>query len=480
MKTHRSGLRQPKGFVTIYMVFSLLTLVPLVGMAIDFSVLYNVKGKLQAAVDAAAIGAGVTLQRSTTINDPAIPDTCQRFFNANYAAGSWGTTQAYYNATPSEDVNRVRSIVVNAGEYVPMLFLRVLGIKNSTVAATATVKIRYVTMMIVVDRSGSVVRAGNDTAIKNALTTFVASSTTSYLVDGRDEVGVVSFGGTTRLDFAPTLNFRSGNPNIGGAISGIPFANNATNTADGLQMAYAQLKALNQTSSLNVIVLLTDGRPSAFSATLDFSHSLTCLNKSSKTGFLTATVGNSWPPLPPQIQGGMQDTQIWNLGFFNTTYQGIAGYSGSDMYYVPNSTGCSYSLDPTTLGNDVATFPATDQWGNSLTGPVYQGEGQSITDPRAIRYAAFNAADNMATTIRTDTTIRPILFVIGLNEPASGGEPLDADWLARVANDPGWKDVNGNSVFQRTQTSGKYYNVNSSQLGAAFQEIASQILRLAM
>ncbi len=85
----------------------------------------------------------------------------------------------------------------------------------------------------------------------------------------------------------------------------------------------------------------------------------------------------------------------------------------------------------------------------------------------------------MATTIRTNTTIRPVLFVVGLNEPASAGEALDADWLARVANDPSYVDTNGHSVFQNGQTPGMYYNVSGSGLAAAFQDIASQVLRLA-
>ena len=112
----------------------------------------------------------------------------------------------------------------------------------------------------------------------------------------------------------------------------------------------------------------------------------------------------------------------------------------------------------------------------STTGPYYVGEGQSVNDPRAVRYAAFNVADNMATAIRSDTSIHPVLFVIGLNE--SSGEPLDSDWLARVANDPTYIDSNGHSVFQAGQTSGTYYNVSASGLSSAFSEIASQILRL--
>ena len=154
---------------------------------------------------------------------------------------------------------------MHAAYDVPMLFLRVVGVNTSRVAAQASVKVRFVTLMIAVDRSGSVVNGGADSSIKTALNTFVANSTSSVFVDGRDYVGMVSFGGNWKLDFAPTLTFQSGTPNIGTAINNIPFDNSAAQTrrTDSWQ-AYYQLKQLNQTGSLNVIVLLTDGRPSAF------------------------------------------------------------------------------------------------------------------------------------------------------------------------------------------------------------------------
>jgi hypothetical protein len=185
--------------------------------------------------------------------------------------------------------------------------------------------------------------------------------------------------------------------------------------------------------------------------------------------------------LPPQTQGGSQGSSTIDvLGFFNPAYKDLTSgpYTPSDMYYVPNSSGCKYNSDATALYQDIATFPSTDAHGNSTTGPVYQGEGQNLNDPRAVRYASFNAADNQATTIRQDTAISPVLFVIGLNEPPAGGEPLDADWLARVANDQQYLDSNGNSVYQPGQTKGMYFNVTASGLGGAFQSIASQVLRL--
>jgi hypothetical protein len=448
-------------------------------------------------VDAAAIGAGYVLQSSTNLNDTTqvnnIKDTAARFFNANYPARYWGSTQVYYSAAPTEDsTTHVRTVYVKAAENVPMLFLRVVGINNSKVAAQASTKVRFVTMMIVVDRSGSVQRAGNDGVVKTALTNFIVNTPASTppgqspFVDGRDVIGLGSFGTNWNLDFAPVSNFRSNLlGNIGTAINNIPFGNNATNTAEGLYRGYKQLQTLNNTGALNVIVLLTDGRPSALTVTMNITS--TCVVPGSKTGVITANVGQTWPPLPPQNQGDYQDaaSRIYQFGLFNPAYTGLGNLiGGADLDWTLNSLGCHYATDGgplpgSYLYNDIASFPATDAYGNSTTGPVYQGEGTSTSDPRAVRYASFNAADNMARTIRQDTTLRPVLFVIGLNEPPSGGEPLDADWLARVANDPSYKDSNGNSVYQSGQTSGMYYNVTGSGLQAAFQDISSQILRLA-
>lgn len=488
--TPLNGRARRRGFVTIYVVLTSMVLIPVAGLAIDFSVLYHVKARLQAATDAAVIAAGYTLQRTTDMTDPtqiaAIKGVAQSFFNANFPPNYWGSTQAYYAATTAVNTSQVRSIQVRVGYQVPMLLLRVLGITQSTVAAEATVNVRFVTMMIVVDRSGSVLRAGNATVIQNALTEFVANASTSVFVDNRDVVGMGSFGTNWNLDFAPVATFRSGTPSISTAISNIPFGNNATNTVEGLYRAYQQLKTLNNVGSLNVIVLLTDGRPSAATFTMNILGS--CLVKGSKTGVITANVGQTWPPLPPTTEGGYQDSasQIYEFGFFNPAFTRLGNVmSNADMDWVANSTGCHYYADGgqaipgEDLYRDVSTFPTTDAYGNLTTGPIYMGEGQSTSDPRAIRYASFNAADNMATTIRTDTTLSPVLFVIGLNEPPAGGEPLDADWLARVANDPSYRDSLGNPVFQTGQTPGAYYNVSASGLASAFQNIASQILRLA-
>ena len=96
MKPKVGTIRRQRGFVTVYVLFTSLLLIPVVGLAIDLTVLYNVKARLQTAVDAGTIAAGYTLQRTTNMNNPAqvaaIQNTALTFFNANYPAHYWGST----------------------------------------------------------------------------------------------------------------------------------------------------------------------------------------------------------------------------------------------------------------------------------------------------------------------------------------------------------------------------------------------------
>ncbi|HTX37381.1 MAG TPA: vWA domain-containing protein [Bryobacteraceae bacterium] len=500
MKCNRRVARGQRGFAALYVLFASMVLIPVAGLAIDFSVLYNVKGRLQAAVDAAAIDAGYLMQRSTNLSDPtqvaAIQSTSQRYFNANFPSNYWGSTPVSYSATPSQNATtKVRTLNVQASELVPMLFMRVIGINTSTVAAQATVSVRYTNLMIVVDRSGSVLTEGANTTIVNVLTQFVANSSTSTFVDGRDVVGMVTFGGAWRLDFPPTTSFQSGSPNIGTAINNIAWGNNGTNTADGLYQAWYQLRKLNQPGALNVILLLTDGRPSGFTG--NFTSTANCHTASPHGGVVQSYVnlGSSYPYWPPPTTGA--DV----FGVISSTYQG----SSEVNYLGTNSTGCSYATQvgnpETNLPNDIPTFPnlagpidnvdgtipAYTAAGVSTIAGYYPSPGNSTSNPRSVRYAAFNVADNIATLIRQDTVINPVLFVIGLTYSDELTEPLDSDWLARVANDPTYTiqtsdpaagTTAGNPVYQSGQTQGWYYQSSQAGLLQAFQNVSSQIMRL--
>lgn len=509
MKDRRTA-KGRRAFVTVYMAFAMMALIPMVGLAIDFTVLYNVKARLQQACDAAAIGAGSQVQRTTDVTDPtqnaALKDAVLRYFNANFLPAPWGATQASYASSITQDATtKIRTIYVTAKYYVPMLFMRVLRINASQVAAQAIADLRFVNLVIVVDRSGSVSRTGSGTQtnqqiIETDLTQFAGVNTpsTSIFVNGRDVVGLLSFGGTYNVDLAPTTNFQTVSPNINTQISKLNFdTNSSTNTGEGLYQAWYQLAQLNQTGALNVILLITDGRPSAFSSpNFAVKNTSSCTSKTAKSGFIDSPVSTPFPP--PSSRGIFGVLQVWPMC---TT----SGCEASTL--AANSSGCAYASSTGNVGSDIPAIPdpvgpATNTTGThvpntttfSSTTGYFTGGGTNISGSGSnpalsVRYAAFNYAYNVAQAIQKDTTYAPVIYCVGLNFDTTKyttEEPLDADFLATVANDPSYvsqgidaKFPKGSSVYTKGLTPGRYYDVTYSGLAAALEDITSQILRLA-
>jgi len=516
-----------KGFAIIYVaLIGAFVLIPMAGLAIDFGVVYNVKARLQTACDAAAIGAGYLLHATTDLGNSTqyntIINSAQQFFDANYGTTYMGSTITSYSAAATSSTSG-KTITVNATAKVPMLFMRVLGIANSTVAAEAASNVRYIAMMIVVDRSGSIYSESATSLITNSLTTFVATTSSSYLVNGVDTVGMVSFGGTWRLDFSPSTNFQSGQAStIGTAINNIPFctaanggATSSTNTAEGLYQAWYQLYQMNLPGSLNVIVLLTDGRPSAFTGYFTpTTGTSTCTSKAQRAAVYETYVGlgGSYPFWPPPTSSGSSCSPSCSTGLYQTTYSSIPEtshlaapsancyYAGStsNMYedFSPSSFPASVGpVDNVSSGSGYPPGFGTPGTGISTLSGYYTVGSRSIQNPKMGRYAAFNVADNMATLIRQDTTLKPMLFVIGLSYSNNATEPLDSDWLARIANDPTYQTTGtdsdamnglgitpGHSVYQTGQTPGLYCLATNTtaSLNGCFQQVTNALLRLTL
>jgi hypothetical protein len=84
-----------------------------------------------------------------------------------------------------------------------------------------------------------------------------------------------------------------------------------------------------------------------------------------------------------------------------------------------------------------------------------------------------NTTDNQANTIRSDTTYNPIVYAIGL-----GGTPyqqIDTRLLYRIANDPSNPTAGD---YNSSQPAGRFVYCTAGGLGAAFAQIASEILHL--
>jgi hypothetical protein len=156
----------------------------------------------------------------------------------------------------------------------------------------------------------------------------------------------------------------------------------------------------------------------------------------------------------------------------------------------------------TTTYNYFTKIPSTDVWGNVMTGnqnyrkssisgngsatSVYRSAaGDLDTSKFKIDYhwglAMWNAADSAAARVRQDvnwanrtgdsaTKMSIQFYVIGYN--GNGG--CDDGLLKRIAND---KTANG---YDSTQPIGRYYSAsNGTELANAYQNLASDLLRLA-
>ena len=147
-RTWRKFRDDANGNVAVFFAFGALAILGTVGIAIDTSVAYNVRSKLAAAVDAAAL-AGARNYASPT-RDADI----QRFFDANFDAGYMGSVLEPLIITPDDEA---RTVTVTATANIPTFFMNIFGTDSTDVAASAeaTLSSRDVEVALVLDVTGS-------------------------------------------------------------------------------------------------------------------------------------------------------------------------------------------------------------------------------------------------------------------------------------------------------------------------------------
>jgi hypothetical protein len=353
--------------------------------------------------------------------------------------------------------------------------------------------------MMVMDRSGSLQASGSCAPLIAAAQNFVGQFS-----PGNDNVGLVTFASTTYLNFAPNTTFASASPNVVTMLGNIA-CSGSTSTANGLWMGYQQLIALNQPSALNVILLFTDGDPTAGTFNMPVAKTSGCSaytsgNPSGAGGYTLPSTAhgyitglwNSFTGVSPQSFFG-----LLNPSDPNSPSGGEQVSTNGDNYFAPNSTGCAYySGTPVNtsqcITSDFTGVPLTDIYGNSTTDSGYQavttnstgmvdlGAGGTSCPTNANATAmALNIADSAASRIRSGT-VDPvsghslsgiIIFSIGLGNAAV---PFSPTFLERVSNDP------RSPIYNSSEPSGQYiYAATAADLQAAFAAVASEVLRLA-
>ncbi len=137
------------GAIAVMFALLLVPLLGFAGLAVDGALLYSVQGKLQDALDSAAL-AGARVLR-----DPGRDARISDYFNANFPEGYLRTTELDLNIDAGA-ANDGR-LVLSAEATVPTMFAQIFGFEEVTVSASTSVlrEPRGMELALVIDTTGS-------------------------------------------------------------------------------------------------------------------------------------------------------------------------------------------------------------------------------------------------------------------------------------------------------------------------------------
>jgi Flp pilus assembly protein TadG len=484
--------RYRRGITLIITAMMLTLAIPLVGLAIDAGTLYSTRAKIQSAADAASMAAARSLAVGLTLaaQEAVCKDRATEYFKANFPPGSGDVKIGKIDVAVTESGLHVRTVNVMVEAAAPVFFMHYLGfgatsgIKVNVIGETSR---RDVNLAMVLDRSGSLQTAGSCDDLEAAAIAF-----TAQFANQRDRIGLVTFGGSHRVDYPSTKAFKDA-PSINSEIEKLFPGGCAgyTGSAQAIWVGYEQVVAVAEPGALNVIVFFTDGRPNTITAnwpvkTLGSSGVSRCYDWGNATrqgqagwnpagqsylGWTTSSTAGPYDPAAGPIPFTRESTSARIVSV-------PVGFTGPSP--VPANEDCYFRERASDADRDFAYMPDTDVFGNSIfgwltvdtysAGHPYAGKAV-VGNSTSGENAAINALDNAASRIRQrvrDPNIDVVVYAIGLGDVGAQQHEL----LRRVAND------RLSTVFDSSAPEGKYvFAPTAADLSQAFAAIASEIMR---
>ncbi|WP_221234532.1 TadE/TadG family type IV pilus assembly protein [Sphingomonas aerophila] len=155
-------VRDVRAAALAWMCIAIIPFCGMVGGGVDIARMYIAKTRLQHACDAGALAGRKQMGSGTWGSDDLT--AANRFFNANYRTGAYGT-----NALTREFTENAGKVTGSASATVPMTLMRVLGRKQETLSVSCDAEMRLpnTDIMFVLDNTGSMnERPSGDTQTK--------------------------------------------------------------------------------------------------------------------------------------------------------------------------------------------------------------------------------------------------------------------------------------------------------------------------
>jgi Flp pilus assembly protein TadG len=409
LSRRKSRTSKQRGAVLVLFSLALIGTLLSAGLAVDLGGAYVSRANLSKAVDAAALSGA----RYAGGSDAELKKQIENMALANFS----GASAAKYTISvehPGTDTTKVK--VAGATKY-DTVFARLAGIDQFDMQSAAEA-IRYpLDMTLILDLSGSLQSNGVFDDMQKAATTFL-----DHFDEKVDQIGLVSYSTWAKEDVKAAKLTKS---SIKSKINGFK-AISDTNIDEGLRLGKINLdNAAARTNAIKVVVLFTDGRPTAFANTITMPSSH---NPKTYNGIVAAYVSGS------SYRGLFQITDGQKITKFN---------KGKPVLTTNSSSTAS---TPT---------PAKLPSGKSVNGANIRDEG--ITE-----------AEYWANELRKKGYL---IYSVGLGNPnaKSEEEKPDLDFLRRVANEKG--------IVSGSQPKGELmFAPTAAQLDAMFTKVADRIL----
>lgn len=275
-----------------------------------------------------------------------------------------------------ESVAQTRTVTVSGSAAAPVYFMQVLGAPRTMVGASGSASRRDVNALLVLDRSGSLEAAGACDDLESAAVAF-----TNQFANQRDRMGMITFGGTYRVDYGLTKNFKQA-PMLSNQIGLLHpgGCNGWTGSAQALWKGYELLVALNEPGALNALVFFTDGQPNTVTAQFSVKTQSTPESSSKSRcydwGNDVSYSASAWNPVT-QLYLGTIAGGTWVDGLYKPDAPAMpvgeersfvtipVGKSGSSK---SSSSDCRYRSYSPDVVKDIAYYPDKDYYGNSMFG----------------------------------------------------------------------------------------------------------------